>query len=173
MVFRNLFRDIFPKITQKSWNCADSVVLKWQPIKRLSVSHVTSFREYSRKIFVISSLIIQVFREIFCYNLWPQWLTWHNGKLLRVMVALVYLSLRYNHHRLKVNDLTDSITAIDSDTIGYPLRPCDDVTNASIILTQGIRHNSQCLKIAQNVSFQFLNFGIFYQFLSHYNWPVW
>ena len=78
------------------------------------------------------------------------------------MVALVYLSLRYNHHRLEVNDLTDSITAIDSDTIGYPLRPYDDVTNTSIILTQGIRHNSQCLKISQNVAFDYFNFGIFF-----------
>ena len=32
---------------------------------------------------------------------------------------------------------------------------------------------SECLKIAGNVSFEFLNFGIFHQFLSYYKLPIW
>ena len=32
---------------------------------------------------------------------------------------------------------------------------------------------SQCLKITQNVAFEFLSFGIFHQFLSNWNWPFW
>ena len=33
--------------------------------------------------------------------------------------------------------------------------------------------SSQCLKMIQNVSLEFLHFGIFHQFLSFLNWPVW
>ena len=32
---------------------------------------------------------------------------------------------------------------------------------------------AQCLKTTQNVAFEFLDFGISPQFLSHLNWPVW
>ena len=30
-----------------------------------------------------------------------------------------------------------------------------------------------CVKIIKNIAFEFLNFGIFHQFLSFTNWPVW
>ena len=30
-----------------------------------------------------------------------------------------------------------------------------------------------CLKFTKNVSFEFVNFGIFHQFMSHWNLPVW
>ena len=33
--------------------------------------------------------------------------------------------------------------------------------------------NSQCLKIIPNVAFEFSTFGIFHQFLSYKDWPVW
>ena len=33
--------------------------------------------------------------------------------------------------------------------------------------------NPHCLKITQNVAFEFLSFGIFHHFLSYKNWPVW
>ena len=36
-----------------------------------------------------------------------------------------------------------------------------------------VKSQSRCLKITENVSFEFCNFGIFNQFLSCQNWPVW
>ena len=35
------------------------------------------------------------------------------------------------------------------------------------------KSQTQCLKITQNVAFEFLNFGISHQFLSYWNWLVW
>ena len=35
------------------------------------------------------------------------------------------------------------------------------------------RARTHCLQIPQNVAFEVLNFGIFHQFLSYLNWPVW
>ena len=38
---------------------------------------------------------------------------------------------------------------------------------------QTIMDGSQCLKITQNVTFEFINFGNFQQSLSYSSWPVW
>ena len=51
------------------------------------------------------------------------------------------------------------------------------MTHRNGISKRGVRFDSffhsQCLKLAQNVSFEFLNFGIFRQFLFYWNWHVW
>ena len=43
----------------------------------------------------------------------------------------------------------------------------------SLTLDLFILTTAHCLKITQNVAFQFFNFGIFHQFSSFKNWPIW
>ena len=44
---------------------------------------------------------------------------------------------------------------------------------STLLILRMTQYGSHCLKITQNVAFELWNFGIFHQFLSYKNWPVW
>ena len=45
-----------------------------------------------------------------------------------------------------------------------------DALQTHFIIIESTPH---CLKNPQKVAFEFLNFDIFYQFLTYLNWPIW
>ena len=46
------------------------------------------------------------------------------------------------------------------------IKPVQRILKYPLILNELLKVNTQCLKITQNIAFEFLNSGIFHQFLS-------
>ena len=94
-------------------------------------------------------------------------------------LALHEQGIEWNHHHLADLALYEEIKDVYHDKwilyyVNWTLIPQNqDFLRQKITFFPVMYRDAHCLKITKNVAFDFFNFGIFHQFLSNWNWPVW